>query len=328
MEGFDTDGSDAGAAVRPPATATGPLAPSEPVEGAAPLDVETLGQVFTPPEIVDTMLGLREGAGRTLEPSCGNGAFYGRIPGCTGVEFDPRVAPPGALVMDFFDYPDSEKFACVIGNPPYVRFQDIHADTKAKLDVTGYDRRTNLCVFFIDKCLRHLDAAGEMILIVPREFMKATSGRALNERLHAQGTVTDLIDLGDRRVFKGFSPNCVIFRYVKGDLSHRRRDGAIQVVRDGLMSFVHGNRTIRLGDFLAVKVGAVSGDDGVFCDPEFGYFGMVGSKTHESGQVRQVIPDAPTHPPTALAHLARHEAQLRARRIRKFGDDDWWRWGR
>lgn len=27
--------------------------------------------------------------------------------------------------MDFFDFPVSEKFDTIIGNPPYVRFQDI-----------------------------------------------------------------------------------------------------------------------------------------------------------------------------------------------------------
>ena len=39
------------------------------------LNVESLGQVFTPPHIVSDMLALVQNSGRFLEPSCGNGAF-------------------------------------------------------------------------------------------------------------------------------------------------------------------------------------------------------------------------------------------------------------
>ena len=96
-------------------------------------DIARLGQVFTPEAVVRRMLALRRNAGRVLEPSCGDGAFARQLPGCTAIEVDARHCPPGALHQDFFAYPESEKFATIVGNPPYVRYQDIPETTRAWL---------------------------------------------------------------------------------------------------------------------------------------------------------------------------------------------------
>ena len=53
---------------------------------------------------------------------------------------------------------------------------------------------------------------GELIFIVPRDFIKATSAIKLNKFIYSQGTITDL---GDEIYFSGFSPNCAIFQIWK-----------------------------------------------------------------------------------------------------------------
>lgn len=144
-------------------------------------DVINLGQVFTPPNVVAFMLDLCQNRGRILEPSSGDGAFFTTLTeqgrDCVGIELDPRVAPPGARVMDFFDYPETERFDSIIGNPPYVRYQDIAASTKTKLKSPLFDKRSNLFLFFIEKCVRHLNPGGELVFIVPREFIKLTAAK-------------------------------------------------------------------------------------------------------------------------------------------------------
>jgi tRNA1(Val) A37 N6-methylase TrmN6 len=65
----------------------------------------------------------------------------------------------------------------VIGNPPYVRYRDIGAATRKLLRQDGFDERSNLYLFFIEKCVRHLAPGGELIFITPRDFLKATSAR-------------------------------------------------------------------------------------------------------------------------------------------------------
>jgi adenine-specific DNA-methyltransferase len=144
------------------------------------LNIETFGQVFTPKDIVNKMFSLMRNKGNILEPSCGDGAFSKKRH-CTAIELDERVAPKNALIMDFFDFPLTKKFSTIIGNPPYVKFQDISPKTLKKIKSHMFDKRTNLNLFFIEKCIKHLKKNGELIFIVPREFMKSTSAMKLNE---------------------------------------------------------------------------------------------------------------------------------------------------
>ena len=99
------------------------------------MDVEKLGQVFTPRFIVDKILSLRKNNGNCMEPSCGDGSLSSMIEGVVAIEYDKNVCPNYALNMDFFDYDISNKFNSINGNPPYVKFKDIGKDTKEKLEM-------------------------------------------------------------------------------------------------------------------------------------------------------------------------------------------------
>lgn len=313
--------------------------------GAASREVATFGQVFTPPAVVDAMLALVANRGRCLEPACGDGAFLARLPpGTLGIEIDPRHAPPGARVMDFFALPASERFATIIGNPPYVRYQDIAPATRARLSAEHFDGRSNLYLFFIEKCLRHLDAGGELVFITPRDFLAATSAQRLNRVLFAAGTITDFIDLGDLRVFAGAAPNCAIWRFVRGDLSRATRYAALVgsegiaalaaprwenrtfVEHGGQLRFPRTAAALVLGDIASVRVGAVSGADSIYADAAHGNRDFVCSATRASGQTRRMLWVDPGEPPPPL--LVPHRERLLARRVQPFNESNWWHWGR
>ncbi len=285
-------------------------------------NVATLGQVFTPQNIVAEMLLLRKNQGRILEPSCGNGAFFHEIPDCIGIEVDDRHCPKGALNMDFFDFSTDEKFDTIIGNPPYVRYQDIEPTTKAKLNSKLFDSRSNLYLFFIEKCIQHLNNHGELIFITPRDFMKATSSIKLNQFIYEQGTITDLIDLGDQPIFKGFSPNCVIFRFEKGDYSRKTNVSKEFICSNGQLMFTNNAYPLHFGEVFFVKVGAVSGDDRIFANEEFGNEEFVCSYTQVTGKTKKMFFNI-EHP-----ILETHKERLIARRIRKFDETNWYQWGR
>jgi len=308
------------------------------------LDVSRLGQVFTPPAIVDVMLSLVRNRGRVLEPACGDGAFLQHFPFAVGVEIDPRHAPPGARVMDFLALPDAESFATVIGNPPYVRYQDIAVATRRLVRRSVLDGRANLYLFFIEKCLRHLAPGGELVFITPRDFLKATSAVPLNRLLYATGTITDFVELGDSRLFDDATPNCAIWRFERGNFSRRTRYAA-QGVADGLaglarlqwderhfvesgghLLFTRGDYDLRLADIAFVKVGAVSGADDLYASELYGNREFVCSSTVRSGTTRRMLWCEAGEPPPAV--LLPHKERLITRRIRPFDESNWWHWGR
>ncbi|MEW6294080.1 MAG: class I SAM-dependent methyltransferase [Pseudomonadota bacterium] len=285
------------------------------------LNVHALGQVFTPDAVVDRMLALRQRRGRSLDPSAGDGAFSRRINGCEAIEIDATVAPPGARVMDFFALPLDEKFDTIIGNPPYVRQQDIPAETLARLDSVLFDGRSNLYLYFIEKAVRHLRKGGELIFIVPREFAKLTAARKLNAFLYEEGDITHFIETGDARIFGTHNPNCAIFRFERGRHERRLADGRHFSLVDGQLMFLRGDYRLPFADLFDVKVGAVSGADEIFEHPE-GNAEFVCSKTVDDGATRRMIFGVP-HP-----HLEAHKDRLLARRVRGFDESNWWHWGR
>lgn len=318
--------------------------PSPTTVDAGEYEIAALGQIFTPPAIVDCMLRLVRNRGRVLEPACGDGAFLRHLPGALGIEIDPRHAPPGAEVMNFFEFPEDERFATIIGNPPYVRYQDISPGTRRLARESVLDGRANLYMFFIEKCLRHLEPGGELIFITPRDLLKATSAVPLNRLLNAAGTITDFIDLGDTHLFDDATPNCAIWRFQRGDMSRRTRyaaldqgDGAAGLLAPhweqrnfmesgGHLLFTRHDYPLHLADIAFVKVGAVSGADEVYSSEHDGNRDFVCSTTAADGKTRRMIWCETGDPPPRS--LVPHKDRLIARRIRNYDETNWWQWGR
>ena len=307
-------------------------------------DRVALGQIFTPPAIVDCMRQLVRNRGRTLEPACGDGAFLKHFPDALGIEIDPRHAPPGAEVMNFFELGEDEGFTTIIGNPPYVRYQDISPGTRRLIGESVLDKRANLYLFFIEKCLRLLEPGGELIFITPRDFLKATSAVPLNALLFEAGTITDFIDLGDLHLFDDASPNCAIWRFVRGDETRATRYATLGqkagvagltdlnwetrrfIESGGHLLFSVQDYPLRLADIAFVKVGAVSGADELYASAAHGNRDFVCSSTASDGQTRRMIWCEPGDPPPDA--LLPHKDRLIARRIRSFDEFNWWQWGR
>jgi adenine-specific DNA-methyltransferase len=295
-------------------------------------DIATFGQVFTPVSVVERMLSLRKNAGRVLEPSCGNGVFSSRLPGCVAIELDAAHCPPDALNSDFFAYPQHEQFATIIGNPPYVKARDIAPATRQYLHSRLLDGHANLYLHFIEKSVRHLVEGGEIIFITPRDFLKATGAARLNTWLFEQGTITHFEDLGDARIFAGATPNCAIWRFEKGDLSHRLHDGRRMVLANGQLMFTRAIYSVPLRRVFFVKVGAVSGADDIFTHAELGNADFVCSKTAQTGETRRMIyldDGASTdRRMVSMDYLEPFKQRLLQRRVTKFTEANWWQWGR
>ncbi|MFQ3598009.1 MAG: class I SAM-dependent methyltransferase, partial [Chloroherpetonaceae bacterium] len=185
-------------------------------------------------------------------------------------------------------------------------------------------------LFFIEKCIEHLAPSGELIFITPRDFLKATSSRKLNAWLYKQGTISDWIELGDKRIFHGYTPNCAIWRFEKNNFSYKthfinelgQEDIRTFACLNGQLLFLKADYMVPFSDVFFVKVGAVSGDDEVFTHNEFGNRDFVCSTTAKDGKTRRMIFNH-KHP-----FLEPFKSRLLARRIKKFDESNWWQWGR
>lgn len=298
------------------------------------LDVTNLGQVFTPPHIVSDMLSLIQSSTklenpRFLEPSCGNGVFFKNLPSNKiGIELDSKVInDTSVLNMDFFTYPLSEKFDCIIGNPPYVRYQDISDSTKFLLNAYKniFDSRSNLYLFFIYKCILHLKDKGELIFITPRDFLKSTASVKLNEFIFSQGSITDFIDLGDKKIFEGAQPNCAIWRFVKGDFGRKTQCLRQFSCVNGQILFTKKSYTIPFNSLFFVKVGAVSGADSIFAHEKWGNMEFINSTTAKSGKTKKMIYGEYAKD---CEYLEQFKERLLQRKIKSFSEANWWDWGR
>ena len=298
------------------------------------LNVVNLGQVFTPPHIVSDMLALIQSTKklsnpRFLEPSCGNGAFFQNLPkNKVGIEIDSSVVCDKAILQeDFFAYSTNEKFDCIIGNPPYVRYQDIAISTKALLKSYSklFDSRSNLYLFFIYKCILHLKEGGELIFITPRDFLKSTSSVSLNEFLFYQGSITHFIDLGDKKIFDKAQPNCAIWRFEKDNFTRKTQCLREFSCINGQLLFTKKAYTIPFKDLFFVKVGAVSGADSIFANEKWGNMDFVCSQSAKSGKTRKMIYGIYGKD---CAYLQDFKERLLRRRIKKFNELNWWEWGR
>ena len=287
--------------------------------------VKNLGQVFTRDKEIKLMISLMKNNGNILEPSAGTGNFIKYLKNTVAIEYDDTICPQGVLNMDFFDYDTNNKFDTIIGNPPYVGFKEIVKDTKAKLDLNKFDKRTNLHVFFIDKCLKHLKNNGEIIFLTPRDFIKQTSAIPLINELHKCGTITHFYDYGDEVLFSGFSPNCAIWRFEKDNYSKKTMllDSTIVNQQNIGGQFVFSNTLYDydLSNIFNVKVGGVSGMDSIFVNKN-GNEDFVYSKTQSTGKTRKMYYNVKN------SFLKTKKKELLKRKLKEFDESNWWLWGR
>ena len=190
------------------------------------------------------------------------------------------------------------------------------------LPMDMFDKRSNLYLFFIAKCVEHLEKSGELIFITPRDFLKLTSAKKLNELLYSTGSMTHYYELEDSRIFENAVPNCAIWRWEKSRTNRTMETGGKFHCKNGQIWFGNDIACSTLSDFFDIKVGAVSGADDVYESDKHGNVEMVCSYTAKTGEKRKMIYNQ-NH-----ASLMPHKERLINRKIRKFDETNWWEWGK
>jgi len=284
-----------------------------------------LGQVFTSDELRDKAISMIKNDGSILEPSCGNGVFINKLSNknIIGIEIDSKYCPDNCLNIDFFDY-ELKKFDTIIGNPPYVKYNNILSETKSKIKYDIFDKRTNLYLFFIYKSFLHLKENGEIIFITPPNFLKNTSAIKLNKILYDNGTITDYYEYNDKKIFNNADVNVAIWRYEKNNFNRITNINGVYKkfqYMNGQLLFSNQKLNIKLSDLFLIKVGGVSGMDNIFSN-ENGNKEFVCSYTRKTNKLKKMYYNYKD------SYIESMKDILMQRKIKKFDETNYWKWGR
>jgi SAM-dependent methyltransferase len=176
-----------------------------------------LGQVFTPAAVADLTLALalEGGGGSVLDPACGDGVFLerGRARGVRvdGIEIDPRVAPPGALVGDFLATAP-RPYDAIVGNPPYVRQELVAPEIKRR--VGG---RADLAIAFVQHALDFLRPGGRLAFVLSQAALDADYAEALRALLDRRARLLAVVASPGERWFEDAALHGAIVVLEAGD---------------------------------------------------------------------------------------------------------------
>ncbi|HEX7424271.1 MAG TPA: N-6 DNA methylase [Terriglobales bacterium] len=132
----------------------------------------------------------------------------------------PELADVDRARINAFDwtreFPDvmaAGGFAIIIGNPPYIRIENIDEMFRpylyAKYDVT---HRFDIYVVFVLRALALLSKRGTLGFILPNKFFTASYGKGLRSYLGKCKAIARIIDFGDGQVFRDASTyTCLLF---------------------------------------------------------------------------------------------------------------------
>jgi adenine-specific DNA-methyltransferase len=198
------------------------------------------GAFFTPEALCNYMVdwALRDPTDAVLEPSCGEAAFLlaaARRLGdlgaprasLSGVELHRASAAEARRVLeptghdidiavgDFFSMPPAPRFDAVIGNPPYVRYQDFSGEARVKSREAALQAGVSLtnlasswAAFTVHSAL-FLRPGGRLALVLPAELLSVNYAAEVRRFLMRRFGSVRLV-LFTERVFPGVLEEVVL----------------------------------------------------------------------------------------------------------------------
>lgn len=303
-----------------------------------PIYKKELGQYFTIDEsLQDKIIEFIKNEPKIiLEPSFGKGHLLIKILqkfdniNYDCYEIDKDLYPPlfditpkiNIYYTDFLKANITSRYSSIIGNPPYIKAT-----------------KCNLYLLFIEKSFNLLEENGELIFIVPSNFIKITSSSKIINQMCHFGSFTHFYFPHNEKLFQDANIDIMIFRYQKSlyikttnvTIVEPDEFNEICTIKNinninGIITFsdtLHNGVIVK--DLFDVFVGMVSGKEKVFKHDQFGNIEIL----NDQGKINRYIyiEKFPTGNNSLDNYLLSHKEVLLSRKIRKFNHDNWFEFG-
>jgi len=287
-----------------------------------------LGQYFTTnTELKEKVFSfVLNNPSNILEPSIGQGDLIvfiiDKTPSITFdmYEIDTQIKLLDKLPKDNIIYGDFMKqiitktYKTIIGNPPYIR-----------------TKKGNLYIDFTKKCYNLLDDNGELIFIVPSDFLKLTSASKLLNDMMTHGTFTHIFHPHNQKMFENASIDVIVFRYCKNSSIEKQvlyNEKILYITNsDGLITFGEKSNVniVMFKDYFDIYVGIVSGKEKVYKNEEYGNIDVLNEEDKFDKYI--YIEKYPCDNENINKHLLNYKKELIERGIRRFNENNWFKFG-
>ena len=290
-------------------------------------NIHSKGQYFTTNKSLQNKVleFIKNKPKRILEPSIGQGDLVKYITNNCNVKFDMYELDKSIELLEGVDrekvnYGDfmkaniTKKYKTIIGNPPYIKKSS-----------------GNLYLEFIEKCFNLLKIKGELIFIVPSDFLKLTSASKLLNTMLKYGTFTHIYHPNDEKLFTNASIDIIIFRYYKWSKQEKKtlynNQSKYLININGTVTFSDTKITNSsiISNYFDVYVGMVTGKESVYKNDTFGNITLLNKKNVRDKYI--FIHEFPTSNEELNKYMLENKDILINRKIKKYTEKNWWLWG-